>query len=103
MESEPRQVIKFILDLHASCNNSVGNLQPGQTYRLRALKKNMGSSVQVNTWVNDKPHCSVLHAQRILGRKYKSRAGPAVDQLRVDGWPDCNLSNAISVSSGSLP
>ena len=60
----------------------------------------MGSSVQVNTWVNNQPHCSVTHAQGILGRKYISSSCPAVDQLRVDGWPDCDMSNAISVTSG---
>jgi len=91
---------KHYTDLHANCDKNVGNLQPGGTYRLRALKKNVGSSVQVNTWVNDKPHCSVTHAQGILGRKWISKDCPAVDQLRVDGWPDTDLSNAISVSSG---
>jgi hypothetical protein len=91
---------KTYTDLHAKCDPNVGNLRPGQTYRLRALKRNVGSSVQVNTWVNGQPHCSVTHAQGILGRKFISKDCPAVDQLRVDGWPDQDLSNAISVSSG---
>jgi hypothetical protein len=79
----------------------VGNLQPGQQYRLRVLKRNVGQNVQLNTWVNDRPHCSVLDTgKRFLTRKAISSSCPAVDQLRVDGWPDCDLSNAIFVSSG---
>ena len=83
-----------------TCNNI--QLQPGQTYRLRALKKNIGNNIQVNTWVNGKPHCSFLDTQNptLLTRKKIKPGCPAIDQLRVDGWPDQDLSNAISVSSG---
>ncbi len=45
-------------------------MKPGQTYQLRMTKKNVGANVQLNTYVNGRPHCSALDtAARFLKRQ----------------------------------
>jgi hypothetical protein len=78
------------------------DLVPGQQYTLRMTKTNVNGGVQLQTYVNGKPHCSALDKPGILTRSAVSDKCPAIDQLRVDNWPDTDKSNAISVSSPNL-
>jgi hypothetical protein len=95
-------VSKEYSGLFGQCNNPVG-LQPGPTYKLRMTKKNVGQNVRLNTYVNDRPHCSALDTTaRFLKRQGDVvKCGP-IDQLRIDNWPEApgtDSKNAISVSS----
>ena len=90
--------------LFGDCTNK-DDLVPGQQYTLRMTKKNVNGGVQLQTYVDGKPHCSYFDSPGILTRKFVSKDCPAVDQLRIDNWPEpdgTNTSNAISVSSPNL-
>ena len=52
-------------------------------------KKNVGANVQLNTYVNNKPHCSVLDTKaRWLKRQGDVvKCGP-IDRLRIDNWTE---------------
>ena len=69
------------------------------------IKKNVGADVQLNTYVNNKPHCSNLHKNEWVKRQGVTSNCPPIDQLRIDNWPEAPgtaSKNAISVSSPYL-
>ena len=51
-------------------------------------KKNVGADVQLNTWVNNNPHCSYLHKNGWVKRQGVTSKCEPIDQLRIDNWPE---------------
>lgn len=97
LKKEPiNSILKF-----GQCVNK-DDLVPDQQYTLRMTKTNVNGGVQLQTYMNGKPHCSFFDKPGIQTRSAVSKDCPAVDQLRVDSWPDTDTSNAISVSSPNL-
>ena len=96
---------KMYHGLFGKCDPSIPTLRAGEQHTLRMTKKNVNGGVQLNTYVDGKPHCSYFDTPGIQTRSAVNKDCPPVDQLRVDNWPEpegTDTSNAISVSSPNL-
>ena len=91
--------------LPAKCDPSIPTLKPGEQHTLRMTKKNVNGGVQLNTYVDGKPHCSYFDTPGIQTRSAVTDKCEPVDQLRIDNWPEpegTDTKYAISVSSPYL-
>ncbi len=91
--------------LPAKCDSSIPTLRAGEQHTLRMTRTNVNGGVQLQTYVDGKPHCSYLDSPGLVPRKGVNSKCPAIDQLRIDNWPEpegTDTKYAISVSSPNL-